>query len=101
MTYTYHLHPLAYNDYYDAYTWYQNKQEELGERFLKAVRNKIEKIALNPKAYSHKSNKSFREAKVEFFPYLIVYKIKKGTQEIFISSIFHTKRNPRKKYRKE
>lgn len=101
MSYTYRLHPLAYLDYLEAYAWYEDKQSELGERFLKAVRNKIEKIALNPKAYGHRSNKSFREAKVEFFPYLIVYKIKKDSQEIFISAIHHTKRSPGKKYRKE
>jgi plasmid stabilization system protein ParE len=67
MSYTYRLHPLAYKDYYEAYIWYENKQKDLGERFLKAVRNKIQKIALNPKASGHKDNISFREAKVEFF----------------------------------
>lgn len=101
MSYTYRLHPLAFKDYDEAYAWYEDKQKDLGERFLKAVRNKIEKIAANPKAYGSKSNKSFREAKIEFFPYLIVYKIKKDNQEIFISSIHHTRKNPRKKYRKD
>ena len=101
MSYTYRLHPDAYKDYSEAYTWYENRQPELGERFLKAVRNKIEKIILTPKAYGHKSNKTFREAKIEFFPYVIVYKIRNQSQEIFISSIHHTKKHPRKKYRKE
>ncbi len=101
MSYRYRLHPLAYKDYEEAYRWYEDKQKNLGERFLKAVRNKIEKIALNPKAYGHKDNKSFREAKVDFFPYVVVYKIKRDTEEIFISSIHHTRKNPRKKYRNE
>ena len=50
MSYTYHLHPLAYKDYDEAYSYYEDKQKDLGERFLKAVRNKIGKISSNPKA---------------------------------------------------
>ena len=68
MNYTYRLHPKAYKDYAEAYAWYEDRRTKLGERFLKAVRNKIEQIALNPKIYGRKSNKVFREAKVEFFP---------------------------------
>lgn len=75
--------------------------ERLGERFSKAVRQKIEEIALRPEVYGNRSNKSFREAKVGFFPYLIVYKVKKRAKEIYISSIHHMKRNPSTKYRKE
>ena len=66
MSYTFRLHPLAYKDYNEAYTYYEDKQKDLGERFLKAVRNKIEQISLNPKAYGHKDNKSFREARLIF-----------------------------------
>jgi plasmid stabilization system protein ParE len=101
VSYTYRLHPLAFEDYNEAYEYYEDKQKDLGERFLKAVRNKIEKIALNPKAYGYKNNKYFREAKIEFFPYLIVYRIHRQTEQIFISSIHHTSKHPGKKYRKE
>lgn len=101
MIYTYYLHTLAYKDYYEAYAWYEEKQKGLGDRFLKAVRNKLDKIVLNPKAYGYKDNKSFREAKIEFFPYLIIYKIKKRDKEVFISAIHHTKKHPHKRYRKE
>jgi hypothetical protein len=72
----------------------------LGERFIKAVRHKIEQITLAPEAYSVKVNKKFREAKVEFFPYIIVYKINKRARVIYISSIHHSRKQPRKKYRK-
>ena len=100
MNYTYRLHPLTQRDYDEAYTWYEDQQKGLGERFIKAVRQKIEEIAFHPELNSSKSNKKFREVKVEFFPYLVVYKINKRTREVYISSIYHTKKDPRKKYRK-
>ena len=101
MNYSYRLHPLIQQDYDDAYEWYEDKQKGLGERFLKAARKKIEEIALHPGVYGSKGNKKFREAPVDFFPYLIVYKVNKRKKEIYISSIHHTKKHPRKKYRKE
>ena len=101
MNYTYSLHPLTKQDYYDAYSWYEDKQKGLGERFINAVRKKIEEIVLHPEIYGSKSNKKFREAKVDFFPYSIVYKVNKRKKEIYISSIHHAKKSPQKKYRKE
>lgn len=101
MIYTYRLHPLTKQDYDEAYAWYENKQKGLGERFLKAVRKKIEAVVLYPEAYGSKGNKKFREAEVDIFPYLLVYKINKRKKEIYISSIHHSKKHPHKKYRKE
>jgi plasmid stabilization system protein ParE len=101
MSYTYRFHPLAKKDYDETYAWYEDKQNGLGERFLKAVRSKIEEIVLYPEVYGSKGNKKFREAAVNFFPYLLVYKINKRKKEIYFSSIHHSKKHPRKKYRKE
>ncbi|MBO9202152.1 MULTISPECIES: type II toxin-antitoxin system RelE/ParE family toxin [Niastella] len=67
---------------------------------MNAVDAKIKQIQQNPEAYSSKGVKSFREAEVDRFPYLVVYKISKSKKEIYITSIHHTKKHPRKKYRK-
>jgi hypothetical protein len=40
--------------------------------------------------------KKIREAEVDVFPYLIVYKINDRKKEIYISSVHHTKKHPRK-----
>jgi plasmid stabilization system protein ParE len=98
----YHLqfHPLANEDYKTAFAWYENVKEGLGERFAKAVRSKLKDIMLQPKAYSSKGNIKFREAKIDFFPYLIVFKIKVRKKQIFIGSVHHTKKSTRTKYRK-
>jgi len=100
MTYTYYLHPLALEEYSEAYIWYESKEVGVGERFMKAVRLKIEEIIVHPETYGSRDRKEFREAKVDYFPYLIVYKIKKRKGQIYISSIYHTSRDPRKKYRR-
>lgn len=100
MAYTYRLHPKADEDYAAAYTWYEDRQEGLGEKFIIAVREKIEAIALQPEIYGSKEKKEYREALVKGFPYIIVYKIYKGKKEIFISSVHHAKKHPKNKYRK-
>lgn len=37
MSYAYYLHPLAVEDYKEAYAWYEDRQPGLGERFIKAI----------------------------------------------------------------
>ncbi len=101
MSYIVQFHPLTQKDYYDAYEWYEEQQKGLGERFIKAVRTKIEEITAHPEVFGKRSNQSFREAQVDFFPFLIVFKASKQKQVIYISSIHHTKKHPRKKFRKE
>jgi plasmid stabilization system protein ParE len=100
VNYQVHFHPLAKEDYLDAYQWYENGKQGLGDRFAKAVRSKLNEIILHPKAYSSKGNIKFREAKIDFFPYLIVFKIKSRQKQLLIAAIHHTKKNPKKKYRK-
>lgn len=100
MRYTYKLHPDIQKDYADAYAWYEDKLAGLGDRFIIAIRQKIEEIIHRPEVFGSKGKVGYREAKVDFFPYLIVYKVYKERKEIFISSIHHTSKKPRKKYRK-
>lgn len=100
MMYTYQIHPLVEKDFEEGYIWYEERQKGLGERFINAVEAKIKQILINPEAYGSRSKKSFREAEVDKFPYLVVYKMNKRKKEIYITSIHHTKKHPRKKYRK-
>ena len=77
MSYALLLHPLVSEDYDEAYSWYEEQQMGLGERFIKAVRQTIEQITTHPESYGSKGSKKFREAQVDFFPYLVVYKVNK------------------------
>ena len=100
MSYRLDFHEDVAGDYLDAYTWYENAKEGLGERFLKMVRLKLTQIAKNPEAFSQKTKSGYRAAAVEVFPYIIVYKLYKKEKVIFINSVIHQKKHPRKRHRK-
>lgn len=98
--YSYTLHPEADKEYADAYIWYEDQQVGLGEKFIEAVNKKITDIAAQPELYGSK-NKGYRETIVsKVFPFNIVYRIARKHKEIYVASIYHNKRDPKKKYRK-
>lgn len=99
MSFTYHLHPQIEQDYDEGYTWYEDKQEGLGNRFTQAVRKKIQEIVARPEKYGSRENKLYREARVDRFPYLVVYKFNKRRKEIYIVSVHHMSKDTTK-YRK-
>ena len=100
MSFPYSLHEKAYEEYIDAYDWYELRSTGLGDRFMNCVEKRIGFISVNPEYYSRKHG-NFREAKVEDFPYMIVYEFFRNKKTIHISSIYHSKRNPKGKYRRK
>lgn len=99
MTYTAILHPLVNQDIVEGYDWYESSKAGLGEEFVTNVREKITEIIKHPHTYSSKYNVNYREAIIEKFPYVIVYKINKKKKEVFVASIHHSKKHPKLKYR--
>lgn len=83
----------------EAWIWYEERQTGLGDRFKQKVYDCVKLIQQNPKRYRLRT-KFYREAIVKIFPYLIIYRIRNRKKIIAIVSVFHTSRNPRKKYRK-
>ncbi|MFI5162699.1 MAG: type II toxin-antitoxin system RelE/ParE family toxin [Sphingobacteriales bacterium] len=74
--------------------WYNEQQAGLGDRFLLQIINTFRHIEVNPLHYEEKFSKQFRFAKVDVFPFLVVFKIKK--QFVVVNAVFHTSRNPKK-----
>ena len=66
---------------------------------MDCVEKKLHQIVEHPEYYSKRQG-NYREAKVENFPYMIVYEFFKSKKLLHIAAIYHGKRNPRKKYRK-
>lgn len=99
MSYQSIFHPQAEEEYFEAYQWYEEKQKGLGERFEKMVELRLQQITLNPENYGF-CKTPYREASTDFFPYTIVYKLNKKKRLIYIAAIYHSKRNPKHKYRK-
>jgi mRNA-degrading endonuclease RelE of RelBE toxin-antitoxin system len=99
MSYEVVFHPTAEVEYDEAYQWYEEQLTGLGDRFEKAVEVRLNQIWSSPLLYQKKRG-VFREAKIDTFPYQIVYKIYDKKNIIFISAIYHSSRNPKKKYRR-
>ena len=89
------LKPAAIQMAKDAYDWYEEQQNNLGEVFLSALNDCLTRIRQYPKANS-KIKKNYRQARIKKFPYVVVYEIIRN--EIVVFSIFHTRRNPKNKY---
>jgi plasmid stabilization system protein ParE len=99
MALPYRLHEAAYEEFINAYEWYELKQAGLGDRFMKSVEKSLEQISTHPEYFS-KQKGNFRAAKVKGFPYLIVFEFYKRKQFIHIAAIYHGKRNPARKFRR-
>ena len=88
----------ARHELIEAWEWYEDKQTGLGDKFTKEVYDSINHIANHPKHFPERK-RPYRESVVKIFPYVIIYRILEKEKLIAISSIFHTSRNPRKKYK--
>jgi plasmid stabilization system protein ParE len=82
-----------------SWKWYEERQEKLGDRFIEEVIRQLKQIEQHPERYPVRY-KSYRETIVAIFPYSIIYRINKTKKLIQVISIFHTSRNPKKKYLK-
>jgi mRNA-degrading endonuclease RelE of RelBE toxin-antitoxin system len=81
---------------FDACEWYEKQQKGLSIKFRTAVKDSLNFINLNPKLYSKKYITDQHFAPINKFPYIIVYWFDEHLNTVFITSIFHTKRNPEK-----
>ena len=82
----------------EAWAWYEDRLVGLGDRFLNEVIDRLRQIELNPDRFPTRF-KSYKEAPVPTFPFLLIYRISKKSNLIRVVSVFHTSRNPKKKYR--
>jgi len=80
----------------DACEWYEKQQKGLSAKFRFAIKQSFRFIELNPKLYAQKYNTDLHFAPLSKFPYVVVYWYDENLHTVFITSIFHTKRNPKK-----
>ena len=97
--YRLYLTDKANKEFAEAAQWYEQKSEGLGDRFIATIQYKLQLIQQYPERYP-KRYLSFRETMVSIFPYTIVYTFYKKKKEIHVSAIYHSSRNPRRKFRK-
>lgn len=90
--YNVYLLPEAFEEEYEAYVWYKNQRENLGEEFLIELKKGVDKISANPNFYGFIDGKKvLRDYRIERFPYMIVYRIVASSVEIV--AIHHAKKD--------
>jgi plasmid stabilization system protein ParE len=87
----------AHRNITETWSWYEDRQRGLGDRFVKELENRLQKIAVTPERFPIRTN-PFRESPVPVFPYLIIYRVIKRSKIIRVIAVFHTSLNPKKKY---
>lgn len=82
----------AEDDLKQSCEWYELQQTGLSNRFLKDFFGKLGTIRNNPLIYPVKFSEKYRFARLNDFPFFIVFEIKDDT--ILVNSVFHTSRDP-------
>lgn len=100
MPFSLRLNQQAHKEFIQAFEWYKEKRAGVGIQFMASVEKRLQQISENPEYFGIRKNARYREAKVEHFPYIIVYEFFKKKGIVHIAAIYHSSRNPRRKYRK-
>jgi len=79
--------------------WYFVRSEKASNDFVKEFSQKLDIIKLNPLQFP-KKYKHHRETILKTFPYSIIFVVEEKNKLIFVTSIFHHKRKPSKKFNK-
>jgi len=82
----------ADEDQAEAYAWYEKRQIMLGESFLTAVDDCLQRIAERPVMYAIVHGR-YRRALVERFPYAIYYHVE--VERVVVHAVIHTSRHSR------
>ena len=99
MAYNYILLAAAQAEYESSIIWYNERSWLAADEFAEAVENAIKLICDHPYRWRNEHGK-FHELALKNFPYSIVYGIDVNRELVVIGSIYHHRRNPKKKYRK-
>ena len=89
----------AIAEYEAAALWYKERSIQAAENFETAVNKKINILRTHPIRY-RKTYKEFREIQLAKYPFNIIYLVDEIKGRVIISSLYHHKRNPKKKYKK-
>ena len=99
MSYRYIYEPAALAEYKEAISWYLERSKNAADNFVKEVKERIIMICDDPLRY-RSTYKNLRETSLKKYPYSIVYFVDEKKQLVIVSSVYHHKRNPRRKYKR-
>jgi len=99
MSYRHIYDPVALNEYKEAISWYLERSELAAMGFVKEVNEALAIINNDPFRFRN-TYKNYREISLKKYPYYIIYLVDEVKKFVIVSSVYHHKRNPQKKYRK-
>lgn len=94
MNYSLLIKQEALEDLQETFDYYEEQRKGLGKRFLDSVEKCMNRLEKNPLHFQIKK-KTFREAVVKTFPYLIIFEVIE--KEVVVYAIFNSWKNPKKK----
>jgi len=89
----YAFHPEAATEYAEHVAFYKSLRTELGRRFHKAVKAVIASVCEIPSRFRTEFSPAIRKAKVEGFPYNVIFREVDGCIQIL--AVAHHRRRPR------
>lgn len=96
MNYTIEIRDKAIEETDLSKEYYNEQRSGIGDEFIKETFSTIKYIQQFP-LHFHIFNKKYRQAKIDRFPFLVVYEFEEEENNIVVISVFHTSRNPKKK----
>ena len=98
MSYSITFRKRAATEYIEAVAWYKERSVQAAENFVVIIQDTLTQIQNQPD-YFRNSFKNFHEAKTKKYPFSIVYFIDEKKKRIVITSLFHNKRNSKRKFK--
>lgn len=95
--YTISLRKRAIKEYLESTIWYKERSLAAAENFIKSVNEAFSKLEIKPAVYKN-SYKHFHEIKLTNYPFAVVYFIDQKKMTVVITTLFHFKRNPKRKF---
>ena len=81
----------------EAFLFYYQINPNLADSFEKEAGSTFKYISENPNLFE-KKRKSFHEAVMKVFPFVVVYQ--NSNSKIIVHAIFHTSKSPKRKFKK-
>lgn len=82
---------IAKAELIEAAEWYEQRRTGLGNSFLAAVQQVLDRAALQPDFYPQ-TYRDIRQALVSGYPYCIYYR--ERSNRLLVIAVFHTARDP-------
>lgn len=98
-SYSHLFNENAQLEYETSIEWYADRSLKAATNFINEVDRAILLICTYPSRWRN-AYKNFHELQFKKYPFTIIYTIEEDKELVIVTSVFHHKRNPRKRYKK-